>query len=162
MPHCMPWNLTVFPFVMGYFDVCDIPLYAVNFVSFPFWHTFWNPARRCRCGVFRSLASPGGILLYPAWSSAAAFHLFLSPFFCLVIWLVLLLSGNFPSFSSTLPNRADSAARNGRNTFFTPPCLRRHWCHLQKSAFQLLASDSVTGAGLDFVQRIDVWFGRVK
>lgn len=103
--------------------------------------------RLCECDLTPSL--------YPACLSTAAFYLF-----CLLFLPCNLACcadfGYFPVFFLTPPNRADSAARNGRNTFFTPPCLRRHCRHLQKSSFQLLASESVTGAGLNFVQRVDI------
>ena len=150
----MLWNLPVFPYIMGYLDVCDIHLYTVDFADFLFWHTFWKSARRCRCGVFRSLS----LLTAYSFIPVSYTHLTLpthTPLSCLVIdrrflpvfasflcsefRFVFAAFGCFLGFLSTPSNRADSAARNGRNTLFTPPCLRRHCRHSQNFSISVVS-----------------------
>lgn len=106
MPYlCMPWITKIFHF--------DIPFESPQGVAVAVFFGVWRPWRH----------TPLSCL-----SIERRFYLFSPPFSALHFGCFAAF-GSFPAFSSTSPNRADSAARNGRNTLFTPPCLRRHCRH---------------------------------
>lgn len=113
-------------------------LATINSAKTVFWYQNLNPAKRCCCGVFRLGSSKSVPSLYPAWNSTAFFGVFFFAFYVLK-FASLYYFRVFSRLFFNSAKSADSAVRNGRNTLFTPPCLRRHWCHClqDRKKFQL-------------------------